>query len=84
MSDIVPKRALTNGRWDRKLKERMVALSVADNYDIMNDFMSLGIHRIWKNLMMDWLAPRPGQNLIDVAGGTGDIGKRFFCIHFWI
>jgi|TARA_B100001113_G_scaffold38405_1_gene27263 demethylmenaquinone methyltransferase/2-methoxy-6-polyprenyl-1,4-benzoquinol methylase len=50
---------------------------VANNYDIMNDVMSLGIHRIWKNLMMDWLAPRPGQNLIDVAGGTGDIGKRF-------
>ena len=50
---------------------------VANNYDIMNDVMCLVIHRIWKNLMMDWLAPRPGQNLIDVAGGTGDIGKRF-------
>ena len=46
---IVPKRELGNGRWDRKLKERMVALSVADNYDIMNDLMSGTLHRYWKN-----------------------------------
>ncbi|CAN0583449.1 unnamed protein product [Ectocarpus sp. 12 AP-2014] len=39
--------------------------------------MSLGIHRIWKDAMMDWLAPRPGQRLLDVAGGTGDISFRF-------
>ncbi|MCL4164765.1 UNVERIFIED_CONTAM: hypothetical protein GTU68_037925 [Idotea baltica] len=37
----------------------------------MNDVMSMGIHRIWKEAMMDWLAPRPGQKLLDVAGGTG-------------
>lgn len=51
--------------------------SVASKYDIMNDVMSVGIHRIWKDMMMDWLAPRPGQKLLDVAGGTGDISFRF-------
>ncbi|MFD1160349.1 bifunctional demethylmenaquinone methyltransferase/2-methoxy-6-polyprenyl-1,4-benzoquinol methylase UbiE [Roseovarius aestuarii] len=51
--------------------------SVASKYDVMNDAMSLGIHRIWKDAMMDWLAPRPGQRLLDVAGGTGDISFRF-------
>jgi demethylmenaquinone methyltransferase/2-methoxy-6-polyprenyl-1,4-benzoquinol methylase len=51
--------------------------SVASRYDIMNDVMSGGIHRIWKDAMMDWLAPRTGQRLLDVAGGTGDIAFRF-------
>lgn len=51
--------------------------SVASKYDIMNDVMSMGIHRVWKDAMMDWLAPRPGQSLLDVAGGTGDISFRF-------
>ena len=51
--------------------------SVASKYDIMNDVMSMGIHRVWKDAMMDWLAPRPGQKLLDVAGGTGDISFRF-------
>jgi demethylmenaquinone methyltransferase/2-methoxy-6-polyprenyl-1,4-benzoquinol methylase len=51
--------------------------SVASKYDVMNDAMSLGIHRIWKDAMMDWLAPRAGQKLLDVAGGTGDISFRF-------
>ena len=51
--------------------------SVASKYDVMNDVMSVGIHRIWKDAMMDWLAPRPGQRLLDVAGGTGDISFRF-------
>ena len=50
---------------------------VANKYDIMNDVMSAGIHRLWKDAMMDWLAPRPGQRLLDVAGGTGDIAFRF-------
>ena len=49
---------------------------VAGRYDLMNDLMSGGIHRLWKDAMMDWLAPRPGQNLLDVAGGTGDIAFR--------
>jgi demethylmenaquinone methyltransferase/2-methoxy-6-polyprenyl-1,4-benzoquinol methylase len=51
--------------------------SVAARYDLMNDAMSLGIHRLWKDAMLDWLAPRPGTRLLDVAGGTGDISFRF-------
>ena len=51
--------------------------SVASKYDVMNDAMSLGIHRIWKDAMLDWLAPRKGTKLLDVAGGTGDIAFRF-------
>ena len=51
--------------------------SVASKYDVMNDVMSVGIHRIWKQAMMDWLAPRSGQKLLDVAGGTGDIAFKF-------
>ena len=51
--------------------------SVASRYDVMNDAMSMGIHRVWKDAMMDWLAPRAGQRLLDVAGGTGDIAFRF-------
>lgn len=54
-----------------------VFTNVASKYDIMNDVMSVGIHRIWKDAMMDWLAPRPGQRLLDVAGGTGDVSFRF-------
>jgi len=54
-----------------------VFASVARRYDIMNDVMSIGIHRLWKDAMMDWLAPRDGQHLLDVAGGTGDIAFRF-------
>lgn len=58
-------------------KVQGVFSSVASRYDVMNDAMSLGIHRIWKDAMMDWLAPRAGQRLLDVAGGTGDISFRF-------
>lgn len=54
-----------------------VFTSVASRYDVMNDLMSAGIHRLWKDAMMDWLAPRSGQRLLDVAGGTGDIAFRF-------
>lgn len=50
--------------------------SVARNYDRMNDAMSFGIHRVWKDAMIDWLAPRAGMRLLDVAGGTGDIAFR--------
>jgi len=58
-------------------KVRSLFGDVASKYDVMNDAMSMGIHRIWKDAMMDWLAPRPGQKLLDVAGGTGDISFRF-------
>jgi demethylmenaquinone methyltransferase / 2-methoxy-6-polyprenyl-1,4-benzoquinol methylase len=50
---------------------------VASKYDVMNDLMSGGVHRLWKDAMMDWLAPRTGQRLLDVAGGTGDVAFRF-------
>lgn len=62
---------------DKAEKVQGVFSSVASKYDVMNDFMSLGIHRAWKDAMMDWLAPRGGQLLLDVAGGTGDISFRF-------
>ncbi len=55
---------------------RSVFDAVAPKYDLMNDLMSAGIHRLWKAALIDWLAPRPGQALIDVAGGTGDIAFR--------
>ncbi|WP_420396185.1 bifunctional demethylmenaquinone methyltransferase/2-methoxy-6-polyprenyl-1,4-benzoquinol methylase UbiE [Nioella sp.] len=54
-----------------------VFTNVASKYDVMNDVMSVGIHRVWKDAMMDWLAPRDGVKLLDVAGGTGDISFRF-------
>lgn len=51
--------------------------SVASNYDLMNDAMSVGIHRVWKNMTITRLNPQPGERLLDVAGGTGDIARRF-------
>jgi len=56
---------------------RSVFNGVADQYDLMNDLMSVGVHRLWKTAMIDWLNPRPGWRLLDVAGGTGDIAERF-------
>jgi demethylmenaquinone methyltransferase/2-methoxy-6-polyprenyl-1,4-benzoquinol methylase len=55
---------------------REVFSSVAARYDLMNDVMSAGVHRIWKDAMVEWLNPRPGWKTIDVAGGTGDIAFR--------
>ncbi|TNE61404.1 MAG: bifunctional demethylmenaquinone methyltransferase/2-methoxy-6-polyprenyl-1,4-benzoquinol methylase UbiE [Alphaproteobacteria bacterium] len=51
--------------------------SVADRYDVMNDFMSAGVHRLWKDSLINSLNPRAGMQLLDVAGGTGDIAFRF-------
>jgi demethylmenaquinone methyltransferase/2-methoxy-6-polyprenyl-1,4-benzoquinol methylase len=55
---------------------REVFSSVARNYDVMNDLMSGGVHRLWKDAMVEWLNPQPGQAFLDVAGGTGDIAFR--------
>jgi demethylmenaquinone methyltransferase / 2-methoxy-6-polyprenyl-1,4-benzoquinol methylase len=55
---------------------RAIFDSVAARYDLMNDLMSGGIHRLWKDEMVAALKPRPGQRLLDVAGGTGDIALR--------
>ncbi|MEL7097393.1 MAG: bifunctional demethylmenaquinone methyltransferase/2-methoxy-6-polyprenyl-1,4-benzoquinol methylase UbiE [Pseudomonadota bacterium] len=62
---------------DKAGKVQDLFSQVAAKYDLMNDVMSVGIHRLWKDAMMDWLAPRPGQHLLDMAGGTGDIAFRF-------
>ncbi len=51
--------------------------SVATRYDLMNDLMSLGIHRLWKAELIGMLAPRRGMHLLDVAGGTGDVAFGF-------
>ena len=48
---------------------------VHDNYDLMNDLMSLGIHRLWKKNLINWMSPQPGNYIIDVAAGTGDLAK---------
>lgn len=58
-------------------KVRAVFENVADSYDNMNDAMSLGIHRIWKDLFIEELAPTHGCRLLDSAGGTGDITFRY-------
>jgi demethylmenaquinone methyltransferase / 2-methoxy-6-polyprenyl-1,4-benzoquinol methylase len=55
---------------------REVFDSVARRYDLMNDLMSFGVHRLWKDTLVDRLAPRAGMRFIDVAGGTGDVAFR--------
>ncbi len=50
---------------------------VYKKYDLMNDIMSLGVHRVWKEKFIDWMSPQPNTKLIDVASGTGDIAKLF-------
>ena len=62
---------------EKAQRVRGVFNSVAGSYDRMNDLMSLGVHRLWKDSLMDWLLPRPSQRLLDVAGGTGDIAARW-------
>jgi len=50
--------------------------SVADDYDLMNDLMSFGLHRLWKNKFVSQMNPKESENILDVAGGTGDIARR--------
>src|SRR6516225_9608213 len=49
---------------------------VAGRYDLMNDLMSVGVHRIWKDMTAARLNPQPGELIVDCAGGTGDIARR--------
>jgi demethylmenaquinone methyltransferase / 2-methoxy-6-polyprenyl-1,4-benzoquinol methylase len=56
---------------------RDVFAHVAPRYDLMNDLMSGGIHRLWKAQLIAQLHPRPGETLLDLAGGTGDVARRF-------
>ena len=51
--------------------------SVADKYDVMNDLMSMGIHRLWKRFTIEQAAVKKGQRVLDLAGGTGDLALRF-------
>ena len=65
---------------DAEKKEALVAdvfHSVAAKYDLMNDLMSLGIHRLWKRFTIECSGIRPGQKVLDLAGGTGDLTARF-------
>ena len=64
----------------REEKQRLVNdvfNSVATKYDLMNDITSFGIHRVWKNDLINWLSPQKNQKLADIAGGTGDIAQKF-------
>jgi demethylmenaquinone methyltransferase/2-methoxy-6-polyprenyl-1,4-benzoquinol methylase len=61
---------------DKEGLVREVFSSVARRYDVMNDLMSGGVHRLWKDAMVEWLNPQPGHRVLDVAGGTGDIALR--------
>lgn len=62
---------------DKQGRVRGVFDSVASSYDLMNDAMSMGIHRLWKDMTITKLNPQPGELLIDVAGGTGDLARAF-------
>jgi demethylmenaquinone methyltransferase/2-methoxy-6-polyprenyl-1,4-benzoquinol methylase len=53
---------------------------VAGRYDLMNDLMSLGAHRLWKDAAAARLNPQPGETIIDCAGGTGDLARRYACL----
>ena len=67
----------TVNRDDKVHLVRGVFDSVASRYDVMNDLMSAGIHRLWKRFTIELSAVRPGQTVLDIAGGTGDLSARF-------
>ena len=60
---------------DKARRVRQVFDSVAPRYDLMNDLMSLGLHRVWKCLAVELAAARPGERVLDLAGGTGDLTR---------
>ncbi|MDA0680439.1 MAG: bifunctional demethylmenaquinone methyltransferase/2-methoxy-6-polyprenyl-1,4-benzoquinol methylase UbiE [Proteobacteria bacterium] len=62
---------------DKARRVRGVFDSVAGNYDLMNDLMSAGLHRLWKRFTIEQAAVRRGQHVLDLAGGTGDLAKTF-------
>ncbi len=88
MTDTAPNRPHSSGDSssfgfrdvDAREKVKMVRGvfdSVASNYDLMNDLMSAGVHRLWKDAAAAKLNPRPGETILDVAGGTGDMARRY-------
>jgi len=62
---------------DKANKVRSVFDSVASSYDVMNDLLSAGLHRVWKSYTVGVAAPRPGDCVLDIAGGTGDLARAF-------
>mgnify|MGYP003502959675 CR=1 FL=1 len=74
---------------ERERRIRRVFAAVARRYDLMNDLMSLGIHRLWKRRLARLAAPAPGQVIVDLAGGTGDVAalmagadrRVLVCVH---
>src|SRR3989338_11557495 len=64
--DPTEKPGLVRGVFDR----------VASRYDLMNDLMSVGVHRLWKDAVAARLNPQPGETIVDCAGGTGDMARR--------
>lgn len=60
---------------ERQRRIRGVFAAVAGRYDLMNDLMSMGIHRLWKRALVRAAAARPGQTIVDLAGGTGDVAR---------
>jgi len=64
-------------RAEKQQRVKQVFASVARRYDIMNDLMSMGVHRIWKRFVIDLAGVRPGERVLDVAGGTGDLTREF-------
>lgn len=62
---------------DKQQRVAGVFTSVAHKYDLMNDLMSMGIHRLWKRFAIDLAGVRPGEKVLDVAGGTGDLTREF-------
>ena len=68
---------MTNINQAKFKKATKVFNSVFNKYDIMNDLMSLGIHRLWKQRLIEWMNPKKDDHLIDMATGTGDIAAAF-------
>ena len=62
---------------EKAQRVRSVFDSVAPKYDVMNDLMSAGLHRLWKRYTIDVANPRPGDRVLDIAGGTGDLSMAF-------
>lgn len=62
---------------EKQAKVAEVFHSVAAKYDLMNDLMSFGVHRLWKRITIDMSGVRPGNRVLDLAGGTGDLTRKF-------
>ncbi|MEE9342953.1 MAG: bifunctional demethylmenaquinone methyltransferase/2-methoxy-6-polyprenyl-1,4-benzoquinol methylase UbiE [Gammaproteobacteria bacterium] len=78
MSDKTTDFGYEKVKWEDKANRvGKVFDSVANRYDLMNDLMSLGVHRLWKRFAIDHSGVRPGHRVLDLAGGTGDLSQRF-------